>query len=223
MAQKARFGRQVVQAVVLLPHGQCGLAHVQVHDLRGPALQGHHRERAGVGKQVENIFVQCMVFQPLASDGHVEKQAVVLPAHQMNDVTCALLGHHMRLGNAARHQARFGFTRNPALEHPIERHARGQGLPAGFQSPVALGQFCIVHRFEAGQDPDGCEPVQRPLFTAAIQAASSMKNTPDVVAQSDLRDRVQKGLHGDFQYPAAEPLLRLANNPVRPLPWRLKR
>ena len=57
MAQKARFGRQVVQAVVLLPHGQCGLAHVQVHNLRSPALQGHHRERTGVGKEVKNIFM----------------------------------------------------------------------------------------------------------------------------------------------------------------------
>ena len=164
-----------------------------------------------------------MIFQPLAPDGHVEKQTVVLPVHQMHDVSSALLGHHMRLGNTARHQARFGFTRDPALKHPIEWNARGYGLPAGFQSDVELGQRCIVHWFEAGQDPDGCEPVQRPLFRAGVQTASSMKNTLDVLAQSDLRDHVQKGLHGDFQYPAAEPLLRLANSPVRPLPWRLKR
>jgi hypothetical protein len=199
VAQKTGFGRQVVEAVVLLPDGQSALAHVEVHHLRRAALQGHHRKRTGVGKKVEHVFVFGVVFEPLAPVGHVQKQPVVLPAHHMHDVASPLLGDHMPLRHAPGHEAGFSFALGSALEHPVERLSGGQCVPTRLQCALAQGQLLIRHRLEAGQNPHGCEPVERPVLAAGIKATTAMKHPVRIDGVAHLCDRIQEGLHGGFQ------------------------
>ena len=64
---------------------------------------------------------------------------------------------------------------------------------------VALGQLVLAHGFEAGQDPDGRKPVQRPVLAAGVQATTAVENPVRIGCDGHLGDGVQKGLHRDFQ------------------------
>ncbi len=117
-----------------------------------------------------------VAFEPFAPVGHVQKQAVVLPAHHMHQVLGALLGHHMRLRHAAGHEAGLCFALRSALEHPVQRLAGGKDCPALRQGLVAQGQFVLAHGFEAGQDPHRRKPIQRPVLAAGVYATTAVEN-----------------------------------------------
>jgi hypothetical protein len=85
------------------------------------------------------------------------------------------------------------------LKNPIQGLIGSQGLPSLRQGVVTAGQFLIADRFEAGQDPNGCKPVQRPLFTVWKQAATAMKNALRMRGVVALGNGIQEGLHVRFQ------------------------
>ena len=131
-----------VELMVALPLGQRPFCHVKVQHRARTGQPRHHRESAGVGKQVQHAAARVglrPVLDPLAASGHVQKQAVVLAAQQVHLVACAVFTHEVRRGHAAGHQAVLNAELIPMLKHPIQRLAWRQLGPAGGQRLADLG------------------------------------------------------------------------------------
>ena len=184
MRRKTGSSLDAVDLVVVLAGGQRALAHVHIEHLTGTCQFGDDRESAGVGKQVEHFHAlwpgvgQHLLAHPFAAGGHVEEQAVVLSARDMDEVFGAVLGHHMWLGQLAAHDTCFDpATAFAGLESPDQRLVcRGNLLPALLKCLTNDGQLCLIHGGKAGQHDDGRERIQRDLFAARIQPAPTVKD-----------------------------------------------
>ena len=192
-------GLQPIEPVVLPPRGQCAPGHVHVDHLGRACAQRRHRKRAGVGKQVEHAqagVLRGVALHPAAAFGHVQEQAVVLPAQHMHQVARAVFLHHMRLGHLACHGAGFALLRVAALVHPVQCGAGCQCGPARLQGLVHGGQQGVVGGFKAGEHPHGRVGVQRPAFAAGVQAAPAVEDAAGLGGQRSGGNGGEQGLHG---------------------------
>ena len=171
MHQEAGTCHHAIELVVLLANGHRTLAHVHVHHMPCPRLHGHHRKRAGVGKQVEH-FQACarlhMSAYPTTALGHVEEQAVVLPLEHMHPIAGTVFVHHVRFGHLACHEPSFGLAGVAALEHPVQRLIGCQLLPAFSQGLVRHSKFFFGHGLKTGQHPYRRKDIECPLFAAGV-------------------------------------------------------
>ena len=196
MRQKAGPA-QTVDTVVLLPNGQRPGRHVQVDHFGGTTLQRGHRERAGIGKQVQHLLAPRLFAQPLPASGHVQKQAVVLSAQNMHAVTRQALGHDVFLGHLPCHQPGVVSTRATLLVHPAQVMAGVQLVVALLQGLAHDVEFLFLQRLEAGQDPDRAIPVQAEVFATRKAPTPTMKHTQRLACRRlGLDQGIQKCLHG---------------------------
>ena len=197
MRQKAGARGEAVKPVVLLPNADGPLAHVHVDHQFGTGLQSHHREGAGVGKQVQHPKVRAarhllhVIADPAPALGHVQKQPVVLPLQHMHAKPCTLLRDHMRIRHLPRHQPGLGAAIEAALVDPVQRLLRSQLLPACGQSSADGGQFVVAGGLEAGQHQNRRKSIQRPVLAARMQTTPAMENALRIGRQIHRCDGVQ--------------------------------
>ena len=184
MRGKAGTGLDAVELVVVLASGQRALAHVHIEHLPSPGQLGDDGEGAGIGKQVEHLHAsgalvaQYLLAHPAAAGGHVQKQAMVLAACNVNEVLGPVFGDYMRLGQGAAHDAGFDLaTGLTGLKGPGKRLVcRGNLLPALLQGLTDQSQLGFIQGRKAGQHDDGWKGVQRYLLAARIAAATAVKD-----------------------------------------------
>ena len=139
--------------------------------------------------------------RPAAAFGHVQKQAVVLPAQHVHPVARTGLRHDVRIGNAAGHHVGVGaagaaLRLAALLKDPVQGLARRQLRPARCQRGANGGQLLVADRGKTGEHEDGRVGVQRPGLTAGMPAAAPVENALGIGCQRHGGDGVKQGLHG---------------------------
>jgi len=122
---------------------------------------------------------------------------VVLALRHVHPVARAILGHHLRLGYVARHQAGVGAAGAALLKHPIQWLTRRDLLPARLQRGADAGQVLARRRGKTGQHENRWKHVQRPGPAVREAIAAPVKDALCIPVQRHGRDGVKQGLcHG---------------------------
>src|SRR3546814_1400220 len=105
VAEKAHPAEIVtIQPMVLPPSGQRGTGHVQIDHVLGATGDRRDGKAAGVGEQVEHPLALRLFLHPTADITHVEKQAVVLLAPEIELVAQTVLDDQLLGGHIAQHR-----------------------------------------------------------------------------------------------------------------------
>ena len=124
---------------------------------------------------------------------------MVLATQQVHAVARAVLGDHMGLGHRAGHEPRLrAVAAQPGLQHPVQRLAWRDLLPARREGRADGGLVLRRQCSETGQQQHGRERVEHQVLAARVQATAAVEDALRIGREGHPGDGVEQGLHGFF-------------------------
>lgn len=181
--------------MVLLPLLQGSATHVYVDHRIRPRLLGHHRKRAGVGKQIEHFLAPRPLFQPLPARLHIEEETGVLTLAQANGIARLSPPRPHRL----RHGAPGALRRHIALIAPLYQHRLQTVALRQLDQAVDNGllELLIVIGFKKSHPQHRRVQIHRHLLIAWVHATPAVKQPPGVglTSRLSLQRLLQQCIH----------------------------
>ena len=145
--------------------------------------------------------VCCYMFtHPAPAFGHVQKNAVVLPAQHMGAVLQPGFGDGVRFRHAACHQPCFRFGTGLAhLVDPVQWLITTNVCPACLQCFAHCSQCSFFQRLKAGQHQHGREGIEHQMLAARVAASASVEDAAGIRGHFKLGNGVEQCLHGDHE------------------------
>ena len=181
MPQKAHPPQvMAIQTVVVAPTGQCRAGHVQVHHRLGAPGDGRHGEAAGVGEQVQHPAPRRHLAHPAAAMAHVEEQADVLVAHQVQPVGQAVLVHGPGIHRLAPQALGLTAGSVAVLQQYTANASSRPGRRLGQRQQQRTQAFQRLGRrlTEQRHQHHALQPVHRDVLQPRPEPATAMEQAP---------------------------------------------